>query len=102
MDMQAILASPIPMLLLMGLVFYFLLIRPQQKRAKEHKEMVDGLKRGDEVITQGGLLGKVAKVADEEVTIELAEGVKVRVVRQTIAALPCCISGAGNCLPSSS
>ncbi len=51
--MEAFLASPIPMLILMGLVFYFLLIRPQQKRAKEHREMVEGLKRGDEVITQG-------------------------------------------------
>jgi preprotein translocase subunit YajC len=75
------------MLVLMGLVFYFLLIRPQQKRMKEHKEMVEGLKRGDEVVTQGGLIGKVAKVADEEVTVELADGVKVRVVRQTIASV---------------
>jgi preprotein translocase subunit YajC len=71
----------------MGLVFYFLLIRPQQKRMKEHKEMVEGLKRGDEVITQGGLIGKVVKVADEEVTVELSEGVKVRVVRQTISTV---------------
>jgi|TARA_A100001391_G_scaffold168567_2_gene129144 preprotein translocase subunit YajC len=85
--MESFLASPIPMLILMGLVFYFLLIRPQQKRAKEHREMVEGLKRGDEVITQGGLIGKIAKVADEEVTIELSEGVKVRVVRQTIATV---------------
>ena len=66
-------------LILIFVVFYFLLIRPQQKRAKEHKEMVEGLKRGDEVITQGGLIGKVSKVADEEVTVELADGVKVRV-----------------------
>jgi len=71
----------------MGVVFYFLLIRPQQKRMKEHKEMVEGLKRGDEIVTQGGLIGKIAKVADEEVTVELAEGVKVRVVRQTITGV---------------
>ena len=83
--MQEILQGPIPMLILMGLVFYFLIIRPQQKRMKEHKELVEGLKRGDEVVTQGGLIGKVAKVADEEVTIKLAEGVEVRVVRATIA-----------------
>ena len=71
----------------MGVVFYFLLIRPQQKRMKEHKEMVEGLKRGDEIVTQGGLIGKIAKVADEEVTVELADGVKVRVVRQTITGV---------------
>ncbi|WP_291842909.1 preprotein translocase subunit YajC [Maricaulis sp.] len=77
--------SSIIMLVLMGLVFYFLLIRPQQKRMKEHKALIDGLKRGDEVITQGGMIGKIAKVTDEEVTLDLGEGVKVRIVRSTIA-----------------
>ena len=82
--MQDILQSPIPMLILMGVVFYFLLIRPQQKRAKEHKAMIEGLKRGDEIVTQGGILGKVTKVGDDEVVVKLAEGVEVRVVRATI------------------
>ena len=77
--------SSIIMLVLMGLVFYFLLIRPQQKRMKEHKALIDGLKRGDEVITQGGMIGKIVKVTDEEVTLDLGEGVKARVVRSTIA-----------------
>ncbi|MBF9035559.1 preprotein translocase subunit YajC [Rhodobacterales bacterium HKCCE2091] len=74
--------------LLVGIfgIMYFLLIRPQQKRVKEHKAMVDALRRGDEVITQGGLIGKVTKVKDDgEVEVEIATGVKVRVVRQTIA-----------------
>jgi preprotein translocase subunit YajC len=65
---------------------YFLLIRPQQKKLKEHKAMVDALRRGDQVVTQGGLIGKVAKVKDDnEIEVELSEGVKVRVVRSTIA-----------------
>lgn len=75
------------MLVLMGVVFYFLLIRPQQKRMKEHKQMVEGVKRGDEIITQGGLIGKVSKVADDELTVKLADGVEVRVVRTTIASV---------------
>jgi preprotein translocase subunit YajC len=65
---------------------YFLLIRPQQKKAKDHKAMVAALRRGDQIITSGGLIGKVIKVKDDhEVEVELSEGVKVRVVRQTIA-----------------
>jgi preprotein translocase subunit YajC len=65
---------------------YFLLIRPQQKKVKEHQAMVEALRRGDQVVTQGGLIGKVDKVKDDnEVVVELAEGVKVRVVKSTIA-----------------
>jgi preprotein translocase subunit YajC len=65
---------------------YFLLIRPQQKKLKEHKAMIGALRRGDQVVTQGGLIGKVSKVKDDsEIEVELAEGVKVRVVRATIA-----------------
>jgi preprotein translocase subunit YajC len=64
---------------------YFLLIRPQQKKLKEHQKMVEALRRGDQVITQGGLIGKVTKVKDDnEIEVELAEGVKVRVVQSTI------------------
>lgn len=73
-------------LILIFLIMYFLLIRPQQKKVKEHKAMVDALRRGDQVVTAGGLIGKVSKVKDEgEVELELAEGVRVRVVRHTIA-----------------
>jgi len=75
----------IPLILIFA-IMYFLLIRPQQKKLKEHKAMVAALRRGDQVITQGGLIGKVSKVKDEsEIEVELAEGIKVRVVRHTIA-----------------
>ncbi|MAU51996.1 MAG: preprotein translocase subunit YajC [Roseovarius sp.] len=75
----------VPLILIFA-IMYFLLIRPQQKKVKEHKAMVEALRRGDQVITQGGLIGKVSKVKDEnEIEVELAEGVKVRVVRHTIA-----------------
>ena len=79
-------AQFLPLILIFA-IMYFLLIRPQQKKVKEHQAMVEALRRGDQVITQGGLIGKVSKVADEEVTVELADGVKVRVVRQTIATV---------------
>lgn len=75
-------------LILIFLIMYFLLIRPQQKKVKEHQAMVAALRRGDQVVTQGGLIGKVTKVKDDtEVEVELAEGVKVRVVRSTIASV---------------
>ena len=66
-------------------VFYFLLIRPQQQRMKAHRAMVEGLRKGDEVVTQGGIIGKVTKVGDTEVTVELAESVRVKVLRHTIS-----------------
>lgn len=73
-------------LLLVFLVFYFLLVRPQQKRLKAHKEMIESLRRGDVVVTAGGLVGKVVKVRDDsEVEVEIAEGVRIRVVRNMIA-----------------
>ncbi len=73
-------------LILIFAIMYFLLIRPQQKKVKEHQAMVDGLRRGDQVITQGGLIGKVVKVKEDgEIEVELAENVKVRVVKATIA-----------------
>lgn len=72
-------------LILIFVVFYFLMIRPQQKRMKAHKEMLGQLRRGDRVVTQGGILGTVNKVVDEkEVIVEIAEGVRVRVLRATI------------------
>lgn len=72
--------------ILIFVVFYFLLIRPQQKRAKEHRNMVQQLRRGDKVVTAGGIVGKVARAPEDgEVDIEIAEGVKVKVVRETIS-----------------
>ncbi|KGJ04171.1 protein translocase subunit yajC [Paracoccus halophilus] len=73
-----------------GLIFvimYFLMIRPQQKRVKEHRAMVEALKKGDEVVTQGGLVGKVTSVRDTELEVEIAPGVKVRVIRSTITGV---------------
>ena len=76
--------SLLPIILIM-VVFYFLLIRPQQKKVKQHREMVSALRRGDKIVTAGGLIGTVTKVINEtEAQVELAEGVRVRVVRATI------------------
>ena len=72
-------------LVLIFVVFYFLLIRPQQKKMKTHRSMVEALKRGDKVITGGGLVGTVTKVTEgNEVQVEIAEGVRVKIVRHTI------------------
>lgn len=67
--------------------FYFLLIRPQTKRAKEHKQMVEGLKKGDEVVSGGGILGRIAELGDNFVQIEIAEGVQIRIQKQAISSL---------------
>jgi preprotein translocase subunit YajC len=75
----------IPLILIFA-IMYFLLIRPQQKKVKQHQNMVSSLRRGDQVVTQGGLMGKVTKVKEEnEIEVEVADGVKVRVVQNTIA-----------------
>ncbi|MEO9820361.1 MAG: preprotein translocase subunit YajC [Paracoccaceae bacterium] len=80
-------AQFIPLILIFG-IMYFLLIRPQQKKMKDHQAMVAGLRKGDRVVTQGGLIGKVIKVKeDNEIEVEVAEGVKVRVVQNTIATV---------------
>ena len=72
-------------LILIFVIFYFFLIRPQQKKVKEHKEMVKNLKRGDEVITSGGMIGKVDRVfEDDRIELEITQGVKVQVIRNTI------------------
>jgi preprotein translocase subunit YajC len=79
------LISFVPILLIFA-IMYLLMIRPQQKKAKEHRAMIEALRRGDQVITSGGLIGKVSKVADNEVEVELApSNVKVRVVKSTIS-----------------
>ncbi len=76
--------SLLPIILIV-VVFYFLLIRPQQKKVKQHREMVSALRRGDRIVTAGGLIGTVTKVVnDTEAMVELAEGVRVRVMRHTI------------------
>lgn len=78
-------AGLIPLLLIF-LIFYFLIIRPQQKKAKEHREMLEGLKKGDNVVTAGGLHGKVVGIADNVVTLEIASNVRVKVSKEYIAA----------------
>lgn len=83
-------ANPMVSILFFGgmiLLFYFLLIRPQSKRAKEHRKMVEALGKGDEVITNGGLLGKIAEVGDQYLTVEIAEGLQVKMQRQAVAAV---------------
>jgi preprotein translocase subunit YajC len=78
------LTSLLPLVLIF-VVFYFLLIRPQQRRAREHREMLGSVRRGDQVVTGGGFLGKVTKVLnDNEIEIELAEGMRVRALKGTL------------------
>lgn len=72
-------------LILLFVVFYFLLIRPQQKRAKQQKQFLDNLKKGDDVVTTGGLYGKITGITDTTVTIEIAEKVRVRVAKNAVA-----------------
>jgi len=75
-------------LILIFVVFYFLLIRPQQRKAKEHKTTLDALRRGDRVVTGGGIIGTVSRVDNaEEVIVDIAEGVRVRVLRSTISSV---------------
>ena len=77
--------SFVPLILIFA-IMYFLLIRPQQKKLKEHKAMIEALRRGDQVVTQGGIVGKVTKVQEDGmVEVEIAEGVKVKVIKGTIA-----------------
>ena len=74
-------------LVILFIIFYFLLIRPQSKRVKEHKSMLDSLKKGDEVVTNGGVLGKVAGIGDNFVQVDIANNVAVRVQKSAIASL---------------
>ena len=76
----------LPMILLF-VVFYFLLIRPQQKRTKQHKEMVTELSKGDEVVTNGGVLGKITNVSDNFLSVEIANGVEIKVQRSMIQSM---------------
>jgi preprotein translocase subunit YajC len=74
----------LPLILLFA-VFYFLLIRPQQKRAKTHKQFMENLKKGDKVVTSGGLYGTITGVTDDAVTIEIAEKVRVKILKSAVA-----------------
>ena len=86
-DNQSALIQFLPLVLIF-VVFYFLLIRPQQRKAKDHKTMLDALRRGDRVVTGGGIIGTVARVENpEEVTVDIADGVRVRVLRITISSV---------------
>lgn len=79
------LAQFLPLILIFG-IMYFLLIRPQQKKLKDHRAMVEALRRGDQVLTQGGIIGKVTHVGEDGIVqVEIAEGVKVKVLRTTIS-----------------
>lgn len=79
-------ASFIP-LILMFVIFYFLLIRPQQKKTKEHRQMIDNLKTGDRIITSGGLHGRITGISESTLTVEIAEKVRVKVSRGSVTAL---------------
>ena len=80
------LASFLPLIIIFA-VFYFLLIRPQMKRAKEHKNLVAGLSKGDEVLTNGGLLGRIVDISDAFITLEVADNVRVKLQRQAVASV---------------
>ena len=72
-------------LIILFVIFYFLLIRPQQKRSKEHKQMISAIQKGDQVITTGGIHGRVASVNEDSISVEIAEGVKVKVSKEAIS-----------------
>ena len=79
-----LLVGILPCVLIVG-IFYVLMIRPQQQKAKQHQTSIAAVKKGDEVITGGGIRGRVTKVSEEEVELEIAQGVKIRVIKSTIS-----------------
>ena len=81
--MQSSLMSMLP-LVLMFVVLYFVMIRPQMKKQKEHKAMIDAIAKGDEVVTSGGVLGKVSKIGDSYVSLEVANGVEIQIQRGAV------------------
>lgn len=74
-------------LVVLLVLFYFLLIRPQQKRAKEHRKLVEGLQKGDEVMIEGGIMGRITELAESSMTMEISENVEIKVRRQSIASV---------------
>lgn len=85
----------VPTMLIIG-IMYFLMIRPQQKRLKEHREMVAAIRRGDTIVTSGGIIGKVTKVEDQELQVEIAEGVRIKLLRSTVSE----VRGKGEAAPT--
>ena len=85
----------VPTMLIIG-IMYFLMIRPQQKRLKDHRDMVAAIRRGDTIVTSGGIIGKVAKVEEQELQVEIAEGVKVKLLRSTVSE----VRGKGEVAPA--
>jgi preprotein translocase subunit YajC len=83
--MDTALLTTIAPLIIVFAIMYFLILRPQQQKAQQHRDMVANLRRGDTVVTSGGIIGKVAKVEDNELQVEVAEGVRVKVVRGMVA-----------------
>ncbi len=81
-----LLTTMLPMVAIF-VVFYFLLIRPQQKKAKEHRAMIDAIEKGNEVVTSGGIVGRVSRLTEQYVTIEVAPGVEITLQRQAISQL---------------
>jgi preprotein translocase subunit YajC len=81
---SSFLSSQLPLLLIFFAIFYFLVLRPQSKKAKEHQAMLAELKKGDEVVTTGGLIGKISGVTDTELTLQVQEGVRIRVTRASV------------------
>jgi preprotein translocase subunit YajC len=75
-----------PLIVIFG-IFYILMIRPQQRRVKEHQAAISAIKKGDDIITGGGIRGRVTKVTDDEAEVEIAQGVKVRVIKSTISTV---------------
>lgn len=83
--MGSVLGNPLILMVLMVGIFYFLLIRPQQKKAKEHKALLDNLKKGDRVITSGGIIGAIVNIEDQIVNLEIADKVRIEMARSAIA-----------------
>ncbi len=81
------LSGPIPMLVLMFVIFYFLLIRPQQKKAKAHKELLANLRKGDKILTNGGIYGRITGLDDNTLTVEIAPQVRIKVSRGSVAGV---------------
>jgi len=82
--------SPIPTFIMLGgmiIIFYFLLWRPQSKRQKEHQNLINSLNKGDEIITNGGILGKITKVSDDFITVEIADNVSVNIQKVSVSAV---------------
>lgn len=83
--MAGLLLGPLPMVLLLGVLFYFMILRPQQTRMKQHQALIAGIKRGDTIVMSNGMIGKVVRVEDAEVGVEISTGVTVKVVKAMIS-----------------